>query len=115
MRVRVYSKGKFDTIKCPEGTRIVRCAVESGSDIADAYHLFIAPFRDLELEIPSDPPELLPLLAESGRCGLSLFGKPVPDLNLARAVCPSCDERDGYQLTRTQIPFTAIIAAATSD
>jgi hypothetical protein len=39
-----------------------------------------------------DPRELSPLLAESGRCGLSPVAEPVPDANLAGAVRPKCDD-----------------------
>ncbi len=44
--------------------------------------------------MPSDPSELLPLLAESGRFGLSLIGEPVPGADLVVAVCPNCNEDD---------------------
>jgi hypothetical protein len=87
MRVRVYSQGKFYLIECPEGTRAVR-------DAAKLHDSLVVPFEGQEIAIPSDPPELLPLLAESGRCGLSLVGEPVPAVNLAGAVCPNCNEDD---------------------
>ena len=47
-----------------------------------------------EIAISSDPPELLPLLAESGRCGLSLVGEPLPNANLAGVFRPTCNEGD---------------------
>ena len=87
MRVRVYSNGRFYLIECPGGTRVVRHA-------AEPHDHLIVPFGGQELAIPSDPSELLPLLAESGRCGLSLVGEPVPAVNLAGAVCPDCNEDD---------------------
>ena len=46
------------------------------------------------MRIPADPTELLPLLAESGRCGLSLIGDPEPAMMLAGAACPNCGEDD---------------------
>jgi hypothetical protein len=85
MRVRVYSGGKFYLIQCPDGTRVVR------DDVQD---ILVVPFDGQEIAIPSDPPELLPLLAESGRAGLSQVGEPVPAVNLAGAVCPNCNEDD---------------------
>ena len=94
MRIRVYSKGKFYLIECPEGTRVVRCVVLSDPDSADSHDLLVVPFEGQEIAIPTDPPELLPLLAESGRCGLSLVGEPVPAVSLAGAVCPNCNEDD---------------------
>jgi hypothetical protein len=36
----------------------------------------------------------LPLLAESGQCGLSLVGEPTPNVNLAGVVCPNSNEDD---------------------
>jgi hypothetical protein len=94
MRVRVHSKGRFYLIECPDGIRVVRCATQSVAGSTDSHDILVVPFKSEELEIPSDPPALLPLLAESGRCGLSLVGEPVPDVNLAGAVCPSCNEDD---------------------
>ena len=94
MRIRVYSKGKFYLIECPDGTTVVRCAVHSVPARADSHDLLVVPFRGQAIAIPADPPELLPLLAESGRCGLSLVGEPVPNVNLAGAVCPNCNEDD---------------------
>ena len=94
MRIRVHSKGRFYLIQCPGGTRVVRRALESVPDSEDSHDLLIVPFRDQELAIPSDPPELLPLLAESERFGLSLVCEPVPDANLAGAVCPNCNVED---------------------
>ena len=94
MRVRVYSMGKFYLIECPEGTRVVRHAVQSHRDAAESHDILVVPFQGQELTIPSDPPLLLPLLAESGRCGLSLVGEPVPAASLAGAVCPNCKEGD---------------------
>ena len=47
-----------------------------------------------EIRIPADPPELLPLLAESGNFGVSLVGEPEPDVRLAGVSCPGCGEAD---------------------
>ena len=94
MRIRVYSNGKFYLIECPEGSRVVRCPVQCIADFALAHDLLLVPFQGREIAIPSDPPELLPLLAESGRCGLSLVSKPVPDEHLACTVSPNCNEND---------------------
>ena len=94
MRVRAYLKGRFYLIECPEGSGVVRCEFQSDRDAAEPYDLLVVPFEGQKIVIPSDPPELLPLLAESGRCGLSLVGEPVPAANLAGAVCPNCKEDD---------------------
>jgi hypothetical protein len=85
MTIRVYANGKFYLIECPDGSRVVR---------ADLHDVLVFPFEGQPISIPSDPPELLPLLAESGRCGLSLVGEPVPDLSLAGVSCPNCQEDD---------------------
>jgi hypothetical protein len=90
MRVRVYSAGKFYLIECPDGTRVVRHAVES----SEPNDHVVVPFEGQEIAVPIDPSELLPLLAESGRCGLSLVGEPLAAVNLAGAVCPNCNEDD---------------------
>ena len=94
IRIRHYSKGKFYLIECPDGTKVVRCALQSASDSTDSHDHLVVPFRGQELVIPADPPELLPLLADAGQYGLSLVGEPVPDVNLAGAVCPNCNEDD---------------------
>jgi hypothetical protein len=93
MRIRHYSKGKFYLIECPDGSRVVR-AVRSVPAQADFHDRLIVPFEGREIAIPADPPELLPLLAEAGHWGLALVGEPVPDMNLADAVCPNCNEDD---------------------
>ena len=54
----------------------------------------MVPFEGEEIPIPADPPELLPLLAESGRCGLTLVGEPEPAARLAGVACPKCAESD---------------------
>ena len=89
-----HSKGKFYLIECPEGTTVVRCLAPFVRDGADSHDLVVVPFRGETIKIPADPPELLPLLAESGRCGLSLVSEPVPDEHLACTVSPNCDEND---------------------
>jgi hypothetical protein len=88
MRIRHHSKGKFYLIECPDGTKVVRRMRRVSHD-----HL-VVPFEGQEIKIPADPDELLPMLAESGLCGLSLIGEPVPDVNLAGVICPKCSEDD---------------------
>ena len=61
---------------------------------SDGHDLLVVPFEGQEIRIPADPAELLPLLAESGRCGLSLIGGPEPDRRLAGVGCPNCGEDD---------------------
>jgi hypothetical protein len=92
MRIRHYSNGKFYLIRCLDGTRVVRSSAHSVSDSADSHDTVVVPFRGQEITIPADPPELLPLLAESGRCGLTLVGEPVPNVSLAGVVCPNFNE-----------------------
>ena len=53
------------------------------SENPEAQDLLIVPFEGREIRIPADPSELLPLLAESGRCGLSLIGDAEPGMMLA--------------------------------
>ena len=94
MRIRHFSKGKFYVIQCPPGTRVVRCSEDPALVGPDGHDLLVVPFQVREIRIPTDPSELLPLLAESGRCGLSLIGDPEPGMMLAGAVCPNCGEAD---------------------
>ena len=103
MRIRVHSKGKFYLIECPAGSRVVRCDAKSASSLAGDRDVLVVPFNCQEISIPSDAPELLPLLAESGRCGLSLIGEPVPDVELDGAKCPTCkdDDQNWPSLTET--------------
>ena len=61
---------------------------------SDGHDLLVVPFEGQEIRIPADPAELLPLLAESGRCGLSLIGDPEPEMMVAGAACPKCGEDD---------------------
>ena len=86
--------GKCYRIACPEGSRLV-CRSEvpapGGSLHAD---VLVVPFEGQDIPIPADPPGLLPLLAEAGRCGLALVGEPEPDVRLAGVACPECGERD---------------------
>ena len=89
MRIKHFSKGKFYLIECPPGTRGVRCWGHT-----DGHDHLVVPFEGQEIRIPADPAELLPLLAESGRCGLSLIGDPEPEMMLAGAACPNCGEDD---------------------
>ena len=74
------------------GTRVVRCSEQPALVGSDGHDLLVVPFEGQEIRIPADPAELLPLLAESGRCGLSLIGGPEPGMMLAGAVCPNCSE-----------------------
>jgi hypothetical protein len=94
MRIKHFSKGKFYLIQCPPGTMVVRCLSQPALVRPDGHNLLMVPFDGQEICIPTDPPELLPLLAESGRCGLSLIGEPEPGIMLAGAVCPNCGEDD---------------------
>jgi ribosomal protein S27E len=93
MRVRHYARGKFYTIDCPEGTRVERRADGSGR-----HDRLIVPFRGEELRLPADPPDLLPMLAESGNFGVSLVGEPEPEARLAGVACPGCGEPDASWL-----------------
>ena len=94
MRIKHFSKGKFYLIECPPGTRVVRCSEQPALVGSDGHDLLLVPFDGQEICIPSEPSELLPLLAESGRCGLSLIRGPEPDERLAGSVCPNCGEDD---------------------
>ncbi|WZP00389.1 hypothetical protein EP7_002030 [Isosphaeraceae bacterium EP7] len=67
MRIKHYSEGRFYVIDCPPGSRVVR--------EASSYDLLIVPFGEKDVPISSEPEELLPLLADAGRCGLSLVGE----------------------------------------
>ena len=91
MRVKHYAQGKFYVIECPEGTRLVRRT--SGGEAVKCDHL-VVPLNGEEIVIPADPPELLPMLAESGNFGIKLVGEPVPDVTLTGVVCPKCSEDD---------------------
>jgi hypothetical protein len=93
-RFRVHSKGKCYLIDCPHGSRVVPCLALSLPDRADAHDHLLVPVEGMEIAIPADPPELLPLLADAGRFGLTLVGEPVPDVSLAGTVCPNCNEDD---------------------
>ena len=94
MRVRHYAQGKFYSIECPVGTRVVRPSDRSADGVAVHHDHLVVPLNGKEIRIPADPPELLPLLAESGRCGLSLIGDSEPEMRLAGAACPNCGEDD---------------------
>jgi hypothetical protein len=72
-----------------QGSRVVRCWGHP-----DGHEFLIVPYEGREIRIPADPAELLPLLAESERCGLSLIGDPEPEMMLAGAACPKCGEDD---------------------
>lgn len=93
MRVKCHALGKYYVIHCPEGTRLVRGKDRPGGELASHDHL-IVPLNGQEIRIPADPPELLPLLAESGNFGGSLVGEPEPDESLAGVSCPGCGEAD---------------------
>lgn len=93
MWVRCHAQGKFYTILGPEGTRLVRGKGRPGGKVAEHDHL-IVPLRGKTIRIPTDPPELLPLLAESGNFGVLMVGEAEPDVSLADASCPCCSEAD---------------------
>ena len=93
MRVRHHAQGKFYTIECPEGTRVVRRSEQPADGEAVPHDHLVVPLNGKEVRIPADPPELLPLLAESGKFGITLVGEPVPDMRLAGVVCPECGQR----------------------
>jgi hypothetical protein len=84
VRIRHFSKGRFYLIQCPRGTRVVRCWGHP-----EAHDLLVVPFEGREIRIPADPSELLPLLAESGRCGLLLIGDPEREMRLAGVPAPT--------------------------
>jgi hypothetical protein len=88
MLVKHYAGGKFYRIALPEGSRLVRSSGRLTHDVV------IVPYEGREIAIAADPPELLPLLAESGRCGLATVGEPEPEARLAGIACPECGERD---------------------
>ena len=88
MFVKYYAQGKFYRIVLPEGSRLVRRSDHLVHDVV------IVPYEGREIAIAADPPELLPLLAESGRCGLAMVGDPEPGETLAGITCPGCGERD---------------------
>ena len=94
MRIKHFSKGKFYVIQCPQGTRVARCWGQPALVEPDGHDHLVVPFEGREIRIPADPSELLPLLSESGRCGLSLIGDPEPEMRLAGAACPNCGEDD---------------------
>ena len=91
MRIRHYSLGKFYLIECPEGSRVVR-------DASSPERLAV-PFDGRGIMIPAEPCELLPMLAEAGRCGLALIGEPVFEPRFTGLICPSCAERETAWLT----------------
>jgi ribosomal protein S27E len=88
MRIRCHAQGKFYKIQCPEGTRVVRRSEDIPHDV------LLVPFNGRELRIPTDPPELLPMLAEAGNFGVVLIGEPEPEERLAGVVCPGCGQDD---------------------
>jgi hypothetical protein len=94
VHIKHFSKGTFYVIHCPPGTRVVRYSAQPALGEPDGHDLLIVPFQGRAIRTPADPSELLPLLAESGRCGLSLIGDPEPEMRLAGAVCPNCGEDD---------------------
>src|SRR5215210_5644652 len=98
MRVRHHAQGKFYTIECPEGTRIERRSEEPVDGEAVLHDHLVVPLNGKEVRIPADPPELLPLLAETGNVGVTLVGEPEPDVSLAGVICPECGEADATWL-----------------
>jgi predicted RNA-binding Zn-ribbon protein involved in translation (DUF1610 family) len=94
MRIKHYSQGKFYTFECPKGTRVVRRSDQTSNSKTVVHDHLVVPFQGQILNNPADPPELLPLLAESGTFGVTLVGEPEPDESLAGASCPKCGETD---------------------
>jgi LSD1 subclass zinc finger protein len=101
MRIKCHAQGKFYTIQCPEGTRVVRRSDQPADGETTLHNDLMVPLNGKMIRIPADPPELLPLLAESGNFGVSLVGEPEPDVRLARVACPGCGETD---VTWLQLP-----------
>ena len=60
MLIKCHAQGKFYTIDCPEGTKVIRRPDDSEPALHD--HL-VVPLNGREIRIPADPPELLPMLA----------------------------------------------------
>ena len=94
MRIKCHAQGKFYTIECPEGTRLVRRSEQPADGGAVLHDHLVVPLDGKEIRIPADPPELLPMLAETGKFGVSLVGEPEPDERLAGASCPGCGQDD---------------------
>jgi ribosomal protein S27E len=94
MHVRHYAQGKWYQIVCPEGSRVERQSDQAGPGGGHPQDRLIVAWGGEEIAIPAEPEELLPLLAESGRCGLSLLGKPEATAELAGVACPGCGEQD---------------------
>jgi hypothetical protein len=94
MRIKHYAQGKFYTIECPVGTRMVRRSDLPIEGQAGPHDILIVPLKGRVIRIPADPPGLLPLLAESGNFGVSLVGKPEADERMEGASCPGCGEAD---------------------
>src|SRR4051794_26406496 len=94
MRVRHHAQGKFYTIECPEGTIVVRRPDLTADGEAVPHDHLVVPLDGKEVRIPADPPELLPLLAETGKFGVTLVGEPEPDVRLTGTSCPDCGETD---------------------
>jgi ribosomal protein S27E len=94
MRVRYNAQGKFYTIECPEGTRVVHLSQQPGEGEAVLHDDLIVPLKSQQFHIPADPPELLPMVAETGNFGVSLVGEPVPEGRLAGVACRGCGAED---------------------
>ena len=94
MRIKHYAGGKFYPIDCPEGTAIVRQSDRLDRTGAFLPDLVVVRVKGRDIPIPTEPPDLLPMLAESRRFGLKLAGPARPDMYLGGAACPDCGERD---------------------
>ena len=94
MRVRHYAQGKFYTIQCPEGTRVLRNSAFRASGKPDPCDGIVVPYNGRKVPIPADPPELLPMLAETGNFEVTLDGEPEPEMRLDGVSCPGCGEDD---------------------
>jgi ribosomal protein S27E len=94
VRIKRYAQGKFCGIECPKGTTVVRRSEHPADGETVLHDHLVVPFKGQILNIPADPPELLPMLAESGNFGVTIVGEPEPDERLAGASCPGCGEND---------------------
>jgi hypothetical protein len=69
MLVRHYAAGKWYSITCPEGSRVVRAAAADDADGRAGIDRLIVPRLGGPLTIPDEPAALLPMLAEWDRAG----------------------------------------------
>ena len=98
MRIRHFSKGKWYEIECPEGSRVERGSDRTAPGGVSLKDRLIVAWDGQEIPVPAHPEELLPLLAEAGRCGLALCGEPEPGPVLTGVSCPGCGEGNVHWL-----------------